>query len=140
MLKIIRIALWAILMTVTGLLALSASGILGDDNSKTVVSKSVLGGPFTLTSTKGEAFTDQDLLGNNIAIFFGFTNCPDVCPTTLFELSNASRELSGRQKDNLKFVFVSVDHERDTPEFLADYLGASNSQSLPHFLSKNRRR
>jgi protein SCO1/2 len=63
------------------------------------------------------------LKGKPYAIFFGFTHCPDVCPTTLFEMSEALTRL-GSDGDKLRFVFVTVDPARDTPELLSEYLGA----------------
>lgn len=79
-----------------------------------------IGGPFTLTAEDGTTVTDADFLGKPTAIFFGFTFCPDVCPTTLFELSGLIDDL-GADADRLNFAFVSVDWERDGPEQLALY-------------------
>lgn len=80
-----------------------------------------IGGPFTLTTHEGETLSDADLKGTPFAVFFGFTHCPEVCPTTLWEMSEALATL-GEDADNLKVLFVSVDPERDTPELLALYL------------------
>jgi protein SCO1/2 len=80
-----------------------------------------VGGPFRLVDTAGRPVTDQDLLGRPTVIFFGFTFCPEVCPTTLHELSGLMKEL-GPDADRLNVVFVSVDPERDTPDQLRDYL------------------
>ncbi|WP_207483008.1 SCO family protein [Arenibaculum pallidiluteum] len=82
-----------------------------------------IGGPFRMLDQKGSAVTEADLLGKPTVIFFGFTFCPEVCPTTLHELTTAIQEL-GPDADRLNFVFVSVDPERDTPEQLALYLSA----------------
>lgn len=79
------------------------------------------GGPFTLTTQAGGTLSDTDLKGKPFAVFFGFTHCPEVCPTTLWEMSEALKAL-GPEADKLKVLFVSVDPERDTPEFLARYL------------------
>ncbi|MDV6227573.1 SCO family protein [Nitratireductor aquimarinus] len=79
-----------------------------------------IGGPFTLTAEDGTTVTEADFLGKPTAIFFGFTFCPDVCPTTLYELSGLIDDL-GADADRLNFAFVSVDWERDGPEQLALY-------------------
>ena len=82
----------------------------------------VTGQPFTLTATTGETFTQNDLRGKPSLVFFGYTFCPDVCPTTLGE-TLAWREATGASYDDLRTIFVTVDPERDTPEMLRDYLG-----------------
>lgn len=80
-----------------------------------------IGGPFTLTTHAGETQSDADLKGTLFAVFFGITHCPEVCPTTLWEMSEALATLDD-DADNLKVLFVSVDPERDTQELLALYL------------------
>src|SRR5680860_514618 len=86
-----------------------------------------LGAPFSLITTDGSTITDQDLLGRPHLVFFGFTNCPEVCPTTLFEASNWLEQL-GKDGDKLGIYFVTVDPERDTPAYLANYLTAFDSR------------
>jgi protein SCO1/2 len=76
---------------------------------------------FTLTSHMGDPISLSDLRGKAILMFFGYTHCPDVCPTTLADYKLVKREL-GAVADKVAFVFVSVDGERDTPEVVADYL------------------
>lgn len=80
-----------------------------------------IGGPFTLTTQTGASLSDRDLQGRPFAVFFGFTRCPEVCPTTLWEMSEALKAL-GPDADRMKMLFISVDPERDTPEFLDRYL------------------
>ena len=82
-----------------------------------------VGGPFTLVDQKGNEVTDRTLLGKPTVMFFGFTHCPEVCPTTLYEMTLVLEEL-GEDAGNINSVFVSVDPERDTREALADYLQA----------------
>ncbi|WP_244845890.1 SCO family protein [Mesorhizobium sp. L-8-3] len=94
-----------------------ASYLLGRDAEPTVT----IGGPFALTTHSGATLSDTDLRGKPFAVFFGFTHCPEVCPTTLWELSEALKAL-GLEADRLQMLFISVDPERDTPEFLARYL------------------
>jgi protein SCO1/2 len=84
---------------------------------------STVGGPFSLTDQNAKPITDQDLKGHPFLVYFGFTHCPDVCPTTLFEVSEVLRALGPRAKD-VRALFVTVDPERDTPAVLKDYLSS----------------
>jgi protein SCO1/2 len=79
------------------------------------------GGPFTLVDSAGKPFTQDDLKGRWNIIFFGFTFCPDVCPTTLDTLGR-TLDLLGADRDKVRIVFISVDPERDTPAKMAAYL------------------
>ena len=81
---------------------------------------SALGGPFTLVGSDGKPFASTKLAGTPFAIFFGFTHCPDVCPTTLARLAKLRRQL-GQGDDALAIVFVSVDPERDGPAEVGAY-------------------
>jgi protein SCO1/2 len=80
-----------------------------------------IGGPFRLTTHEGRTLTNEDLKGRPFAVFFGFTHCPEVCPTTLFDISELLKDL-GPEADRLRVLFISVDPEQDTPELLATYL------------------
>ena len=80
-----------------------------------------MGGPFTLTGADGKPFASSKLNGRPAAIFFGFTHCPDVCPTTLARLTKLRRQL-GQGDEALSIVFISVDPERDTPAEVANYM------------------
>jgi protein SCO1/2 len=82
-----------------------------------------IGGPFSLTDHRGLAVTERDFRGRPMAVFFGFTYCPDVCPTTLTEMTGFIEAL-GPDADRIQWVFVSVDAERDTPQAMAAYLEA----------------
>ncbi len=82
-----------------------------------------IGGPFRLVDQNGAPFTDQNLKGKTFLVFFGFTHCPDVCPTTLFEISEIMRKL-GSDADRTAVLFITVDPERDTPESIKDYLAS----------------
>ena len=81
----------------------------------------VTGKPFTLESTAGGTFTEASLRGTPSLVFFGYTHCPDVCPTTLAE-STVWKERLGISDDKLRVIFVTVDPKRDTKDVLADYL------------------
>ena len=80
---------------------------------RSVTAPAAIGGPFQLTDQAGQTVTDQNLKGRPTLIFFGFTHCPDVCPTSLFEISEVLRAM-GRDADRVNAYFVSVDPERDT--------------------------
>ena len=84
---------------------------------------SAIGGSFTLQATTGETFTEKSLLGKPTLIFFGYTHCPDICPTTLFDLSQLMQQPALKDK-NLKprVIFVTVDPARDTPQTMKEYL------------------
>ena len=79
------------------------------------------GGPFTLIDAKGQPFTSSRLAGRPYAIFFGFTHCPDVCPTTLARLVRLRQQAGGDEA--LHIVFVTVDPERDGPAEVGRYAG-----------------
>jgi protein SCO1/2 len=87
------------------------------------IKTAAIGGPFRLIDQNGEPFSDQDLRGKSFLVFFGFTHCPDVCPTTLFEISEIMRNL-GSDADRTAAVFITVDPERDTPAELKEYLSS----------------
>lgn len=80
-------------------------------------------GAFDLASAAGGRLTSKELLGKPFAIFFGFTYCPDICPTTLLDLSTVIKDL-GPDADRMRFLFVSIDPLRDTPEQLRKYLSS----------------
>lgn len=80
-----------------------------------------LGGDFTLTNQDGRAMSLRELQGKRVLLFFGFTHCPDACPTMLSKISRVHRLLGPEAKD-LTTVFISVDPERDTPAALKEYL------------------
>ncbi|HVY58676.1 MAG TPA: SCO family protein [Xanthobacteraceae bacterium] len=82
-----------------------------------------IGGPFRLTDQDGKVVTDQDMRGKPFLVFFGFTHCPDVCPTTLFDMSEVLRNL-GPDANKVGALFITVDPERDTPEKVKDYLSS----------------
>lgn len=125
-LKRLRLFLWiAVAAVAGGTLAIVTSGdvrqaLLGTGQSDAVAS---IGGDFTMVNTDGEDVTEADLKGKPTAMFFGFTNCPDICPTTLLDMSRWLEEL-GPAAGNLTPVFVTVDPERDTPERMGQYISS----------------
>jgi protein SCO1 len=82
-----------------------------------------IGGGFSLVDQNGKPFTDENLKGKWNLVFFGYTHCPDVCPTTLNDLSLALEQL-GAKKSEVGIVFISVDPDRDTPAVLKSYVEA----------------
>lgn len=80
------------------------------------------GEPFTLVDSNGQPITEAAFKGQPSAVFFGFTHCPEVCPTTLYEMDTWLNQLGDEGKD-IKAYFVSVDPERDTPEIMKNYVG-----------------
>jgi protein SCO1 len=88
-----------------------------------VAQPAAVGGPFALTDQNGKTVTDKSLKGKPTLIFFGYTHCPDVCPTSLFEISEVLRAM-GKDADKVNAYFISVDPERDTPPTMKDYLSS----------------
>jgi protein SCO1/2 len=82
-----------------------------------------IGGPFRLTDQSGQTVTEKSLAGRPTIIFFGFTHCPDICPTALFDMSEVLRAM-GPDADKVNAYFISVDPERDTPTAMKDYLSS----------------
>jgi protein SCO1 len=84
---------------------------------------------FELTDHNGKKRTLADFKGKAVAVFFGFTQCPDVCPTALAELAKVRSGL-GKDADKLQVIFVTIDPERDTPAVLKSYLANFDPQAL----------
>lgn len=85
-----------------------------------------IGGPFTLVGSDGQPFASSQLSGKPAAIFFGFTNCPDVCPTTLARLANLRKQLA-KGDNGFSIVFITVDPERDRPADVGRYATLFNT-------------
>ena len=90
---------------------------------RTVAAPAAIGGPFQLTDQAGQTVTEKDMQGHPTLIFFGFTHCPDVCPTSLFEISEVLKAM-GKDADRVNAYFISVDPERDTNAAMKDYLSS----------------
>ena len=86
-------------------------------------SSSAIGGAFSLIDQSGRPFTEKDLAGKQSLVFSGFTHCPDICPTKLFEITQMLDSL-GADAGKVNVVFITVDPERDTTELLSTYLGS----------------
>jgi len=119
-----------VLVVVTGLIvgAVTALAVFPEARARLlpaagvkVIGQALVGGPFTLTDHTGKRVTDQDFSGRTMLVFFGFTFCPDVCPSALQVVSAALDKL-GPKADRFVPIFISVDPERDTPAQLASYV------------------
>jgi protein SCO1/2 len=88
-----------------------------------VTAPAAIGGPFQLVDQSGATVTEKNMQGKPSIIFFGFTHCPDVCPTALFEMSEILRAM-GKDADRVNAYFISVDPERDNKEAMKDYLSS----------------
>ncbi len=117
-----RTALWLLVALAAGVgLYLVTDSRDGGDPSPQTHFASSIGGPFTLTAADGSTFTEKTLSGKPYAIFFGFTRCPDVCPTSLNRLAKL-RGRMGADGDKFDIVFVSVDPGYDSPEDVGRYV------------------
>ncbi|WP_417685221.1 SCO family protein [Roseibium sp.] len=131
-LKLIRYGAWAAVAA----LAIAAGVIVSlqmtsNDNGGSLIEPlSAIGGPFELTNGNGEVVTDKDMTGKPSIYLFGFTFCPDVCPTTLSEMQGWIMSL-GEDAGKLNYAFVSVDPERDTPDVMRDYVAAFDERIVP---------
>jgi protein SCO1/2 len=90
---------------------------------KGVTAPAAIGGPFQLVDQSGATVTEKNLQGKPSLVFFGFTHCPDVCPTALFEMSEILRAM-GKDADRVNAYFISVDPERDNEQAMKDYLSS----------------
>jgi protein SCO1/2 len=90
---------------------------------RSATAPAAIGGPFQLTDQAGQTVTEKSLQGRPTLIFFGFTHCPDVCPTSLFEISEVLKAMGG-DADRVNAYFISVDPERDTNAAMKDYLSS----------------
>ena len=113
--------LGSLVVGLTVVLWLLGGGLLGGLVGKSKPAS--IGGPFQLTDQTGQTVTEKNLVGRPTLIFFGYTHCPDVCPTSLFEMSEVLRAM-GKDADRVNAYFVSVDPERDTQAVMKEYLSS----------------
>jgi protein SCO1/2 len=128
-LKTIRILLWVLVaLAIAGtaaLLLIRSKPVHPPVASQTPVTQSSFGGPFTLIGADGKPFASASLAGKPYAIFFGFTRCGDVCPTTLGRLVSLRKQAGG--EDKFAIVFVTIDPEHDGPKEVGQFATAFNS-------------
>jgi protein SCO1/2 len=84
-------------------------------------SSDVIGGPFALTGADGQKVSDRDFRGRWLLVYFGYTHCPDICPTTLADLSQ-TLDLLGADAPQIQPLFITIDPDRDTPQIVGDYV------------------
>jgi len=87
----------------------------------------LIGGPFALQTADGKTVTDADLVGHPTLVYFGYTHCPDVCPTTLAQISDVLALLPDKP---VKVLFITVDPERDTPALMGDYVSSFDKRMV----------
>lgn len=93
----------------------------GGGGGPVTVGEALVGGPFAMTDHTGRRVTDQDFRGKYMLVFFGYTYCPDVCPTEL-QVMSAALDAMGDKADRIQPIFVSIDPDRDTPDVLKQYV------------------
>jgi protein SCO1/2 len=119
--RIVRYVVWAAVVVLVAGIAWVV--VIDRQGGAPPVTAASIGGPFSLTDQNGNTVTEKSLLGHPTALFFGYTFCPDVCPTTLADLTLLMDKL-GPDADKLKVYFVTVDPERDNQEAMGAYLRA----------------
>jgi protein SCO1 len=124
-LRIIRIPALAFSVAMIGMV-IAIYAMRSSEASRPVAQQTestAIGGPFDLVDQDGNNVTDRDFSDKASVIFFGYTSCPDACPTTLLDLSNWLRDL-GADAERLNVLFISIDPERDTPARIKEYLSS----------------
>lgn len=118
-LRIIRLVAWASI----GILSAALTYLLLAPQGETGSGVAAIGGPFRLAAADGSIVESEKLKGKPFALFFGFTNCPDVCPTSMLEITNDLTALGARASD-FRIYFVTVDPVRDDAKLLKEYTGS----------------
>ena len=119
--KIFRYVLWALVAAAATFATVLV--IQQRDGNVTVLPDIKLGAPFALVDQNNAPITEAAMNGKPFVLFFGFTHCPEVCPTTLYELTDYFEKL-GPEAEDIRAFFVSVDPERDTPDVLKEYISS----------------
>jgi protein SCO1 len=119
--KLFRYALWALVAAAATFAAVLVTQ--QQSGNVTLLPEIKLGTPFTLIDQNNAPITEAAMADKPFVLFFGFTHCPEVCPTTLYELTDWFETLGAEAKD-VRGFFVSVDPTRDTPEVLKDYISS----------------
>ncbi len=119
--KLLRYALWALVAAATTFATVLF--VQQREGAVTLLPEIKLGAPFALVDQNNAPITEAALAGKPFVMFFGFTHCPEVCPTTLYELTGYFDTLGNDTKD-VRAFFVSVDPERDTPEVIKEYISS----------------
>jgi protein SCO1 len=117
--KLVRLVAWSSITVITAALLYLLLAPRPDTGSGVAT----VGGPFRLAAQDGSIIDSEKLKGKPFALFFGFTNCPDICPTSMLEITNDLNALAEKARD-FRVYFVTVDPERDTAKLLQDYTGS----------------
>lgn len=112
-----------VIVVLLGLTASALAVISGETHARPDAAHVTIGGPFVLTSSDGTAVTDVTYRGKWLLLFFGYTSCPDVCPTTLNEIAGTLEAL-GAESARLQPIFITLDPARDTPAVMGKYTAA----------------
>jgi len=119
-----RRILFVLAAFVVGAVAIVAGALaMLPNNGRQVTTQIAIGGPFRLLDQDKNEVTDETFIGEPKLVFFGFTHCPDICPTALFDMSQAFEAL-GTDARKVSGLFITVDPERDTPDVMKSYLGS----------------
>jgi protein SCO1 len=118
-----------VLLPILSGIAVAIALTLGQLPVRAANSPVTIGGPFTLTAPDGTTVTEQTYRGKWLLVFFGFTSCPDTCPTALLEIADALEKL-GPDADKLQPLFITVDPLRDTPAVMGNYTQSFNPRIL----------
>lgn len=120
-----------VIYAAAGLLLLLAAGIAvlavkvidgGPNEAGGFIGQPTVGGPFELIDGDGRTVTQADFAGKALVVYFGYTYCPDVCPTELIDIADAMDMLTPEEAKHFQPIFVTIDPERDTPEVMKDYV------------------
>lgn len=103
--------------------------IMSEPPTRAATSPVTIGGPFTLSTPDGTTVTDQTYRGKWLLVYFGYTFCPNSCPTTLLEVATALKKL-GPDAAQVQPLFITVDPQRDTPKTMADYVSSFSSRII----------
>jgi protein SCO1/2 len=104
-----------------GLLAWAGTSVIPPSQRQVESGRALVGGHFELVDGKGKKVTEKDFAGKYMLVYFGFTHCPDICPTSLLLMTNAIDQLGAKGKEIVP-VFITLDPERDTPEVVGNYV------------------
>jgi len=130
-LRVFRIVTWTLVVIVAAWLVVSGNILPSrqEERPSSETSTPAIGKPFELTSHQGAVVNNATLRGKPYLAFFGFTHCPDVCPTTLFELTDLMTEL-GPVANQFNVVFITVDPERDSRDLLKEYMTSFDTRIM----------
>jgi protein SCO1/2 len=124
-----RIAIGITLALATGMLCRPVPALAADPAPLSRPAPEI-GGPFTLVDQDGRTVRDTKFRGKWLLIYFGYTHCPDLCPTALTEMDAALSALDPARRAKVQPIFITVDPERDTPEVMKDYVGAFEGANI----------